>query len=720
MKATDLNESQQKAVDRLDGPVLILAGAGSGKTKTLTYRIAKLLGNGVSANKILAVTFTNKAASEMRERVETLLASSGQHVFLPYLGTFHSICVKILRQDGTHIGVPANFTIYDEQDKMGLIKDSLKRHNIDSKQISPRSVSGIISNMKNELTTIEEFAQSSNSPLQKAVIEIYPDYERALKQSMALDFDDLLKKTVVLLRDIPDVRQKWRDQFDYIMIDEYQDTNQAQYEIVRLLVNEKKNLCVVGDDWQSIYSWRGANYQNILNFKKDYPDTLEIKLEQNYRSTQAILDAAHKVIMASGNKSSKQLWTAKQGGAPVQVAYASSGEQEAQSVVSLIMQGTREGGRAYNDFAVLYRTNAQSRILEETFIRYGLPYRVVGGTRFYDRQEIKDMLGYIRLVYQPDDWASFNRVSKFVKGFGGVSANKLMQYSIDHQIGVNQAIRDMIRDSLLPAQALKSLSELMLLIDDASARQDTMKLSELVEYIINSSGYLDTLDNGEARNIDRIENVKELTSVASEYDGQGLEVFLEEVALLSSADNRDSSALAVTLMTFHAAKGLEFPVVFMVGMDETIFPSSRSVDSTEALDEERRLCYVGMTRAKEELYLLTASSRSLYGRFESHIPSRFLSDIEGLVVKNVLPGGSTYSSRGSAGGAGDMTPSRNDYFDQSTPKPSRPKVRIGDKVRHQTLGLGEIVDLDDSIAFIRFAGKTRQFNLEYAPLELVS
>lgn len=705
-----LNDQQRQAAETTEGPVLILAGAGSGKTKTLTHRIAYLIASGKARpNQILAVTFTNKAAKEMRERLAHLLGErSEDRAFMPFMGTFHSICVRLLRFDGEHIQIPKNYVIFDEADRQGAVKQALRQLGVSEKQYSPNSVASLISSAKNEMIPPAEYSMHAKLPLQKVAADAYGIYERIKRDAAALDFDDLISETVRLLKTVPEVRQKWQDQFKYILIDEYQDTNAAQYNLVKLLTSAKHNLCVVGDDWQSIYSWRGADFKNILNFERDYPDALVVKLEQNYRSTKNILDAAHNVITKNTQRSDKALWTREGGGAPVQIQYVSSESHEGELVVSRIKNATQARMRRFKDFAVLYRTNAQSRAIEEALIRYGVPYRIVGGVRFYDRKEIKDLIAYLRLLYQPSDRASFLRVVNVpTRGLGGISVQKFLDWQAASGLSLTQALERASEASVLIPKARKSFADLGEMLARLKEVSDTMSLPDLIEAVIRRIGYLDHLDDGSPQAEDRAENVKELVSVAREYADLGLVGFLEEVALISDLDAVQDNQDAVLLMTMHAAKGLEFPVVFMIGMEESIFPSSRSLYDQEDMEEERRLCYVGMTRAREELILTSAASRMLYGTTQHNPPSRFLADIDGKADMVHAP---AFAYAGPSNLPEDPLEPR--YV------PEDLDLQVGDMVRHKVFGQGHIVAIDGRSVSVSFASRgVKKLNLDFAPLE---
>lgn len=701
-----LNPEQRRAVETTEGPLLIQAGAGSGKTKTLTHRIAYLIAtHKATPYNILAVTFTNKAAREMRERVATLLGENADNrSFMPFMGTFHGICVRLLRQDGEAVGIPRSFVIFDESDRQAAIKQASKQLMIDEKTFPARALSSLISSAKNEMLSPNEYAATASTPAQSAAAKVYPAYERALKEASALDFDDLLIRTVQMLKSQSEVRSKWQQQFKYIMIDEYQDTNAAQYQIVKLLTNQHQNIAVVGDDWQSIYSWRGADFRNILKFEQDYKNCTVIKLEQNYRSTKNILNAAHAVITKNAQRSDKRLWTDSGDGLPVQILPVNNERAEGEALIRRIRNGVDSGQRRYADYAVLYRTNAQSRSIEEALVHYGVPYRVVGGVRFYDRKEIKDVMAYLRLVFQPNDRVSFDRIVNVpARGIGAKSLQNFFGWQQAHGHSLQQALEQVTSCSELTPkarQALREVGDIMAALREVS--QDA-SVSGLIDSLLRRVGYLDYLDDGTPQGEARQENVKELLSVAQEYQESGLEGFLEEVALVSDIDGADFTSNAVTLMTLHAAKGLEFPVVFMVGLEESILPHSRALYDQSEMEEERRLCYVGMTRARQELYLCHASSRLLYGGVQHNPPSRFLSEIEGVESVPDLSYGQSFASK---------------------PMPEEPRyvpdLNEGDTVRHQVFGTGTVLEIEGDVVAIYFKGKgTRKLNVSFAPLEKV-
>lgn len=682
--------------------MLIQAGAGSGKTMTLTHRIAHMISTKkASPHQVLAVTFTNKAAREMRERLAKLVGhDSEDKSFVPYMGTFHSICVKILRQDGGHLGIPPGFVIFDEADRLGAVKQVCKAERIDEKSFPPRQIAHFISSAKNEMMNPAQYAKLANSPLEDTVKKVFPGYEKTLKESSALDFDDLITKTVELLDSQQSVRQKWQNKFRYILIDEYQDTNAAQYKLVKLLVNKDKNIAVVGDDWQSIYSWRGANFRNILDFERDYPDCTIIKLEQNYRSTKNILDAAHCVIAKNRGRSDKKLWTAIEGGSPVQTIPVASERAEAETIARRIKNSVDIGARVYSDFAVLYRTNAQSRSLEEACLHYGLPYRIVGGQRFYARQEIKDIIAYLRLIYQPEDRVSFERIINVpARGIGAKSLNRFLQWQAGAGLTLDKALQSSGSCEGLSPKAKAAFDEFADTIGRLRELLDETTPVAILDSLIRRIDYMDYLDDGTIQGESRQENVQELLSAAKQYQDIGLADFLEEIALVSDLDNPSGESEAVTLMTLHSSKGLEFPVVFMAGLEETLLPHSRALYDAHEMEEERRLCYVGMTRAKQELYLLHSSSRALYGGLQHNPPSRFLADIDSSLV----------------GGLPETRP--------NTPPESEPRYVLelaeGDHVRHQLFGKGTIMEVDGDNVAVYFKGKgIKKLNASFAPLEI--
>lgn len=717
-----LNPEQRRAVETTDGPLLIQAGAGSGKTKTLTHRIAYLIAtHRATPYNILAVTFTNKAAREMRERVAQLLGASAENrSFMPYMGTFHSICVRILRQDGEHVGIPRSFVIFDEADRIAAVKRASKTVGIDEKAFPARMLSGLISSAKNELVTPEDYDQAGGSPATRAAAQVYPLYQRILKDSGALDFDDLIARTVEMLQKTQQLREKWQQQFAYIMIDEYQDTNAAQYRLVKLLTGPHNNIAVVGDDWQSIYSWRGADFRNILNFERDYPGCTVIKLEQNYRSSSNILNAAHGIITRNQQRSDKKLWTAATAGEKVQVVQVGSERAEAEAIVRRVKNAVDARKRQYRDHAVLYRTNAQSRSVEEAFIQYGVPYRIVGGVRFYDRKEIKDLVAYLRLIYQSEDRISFERIVNVpTRGIGAKSLQNFYQWYEGLGLQLSDALEQVANCGMVTGKAKKGLVELGEMLHALREVMEEAPPAALIDSLVRRTSYLHYLDDGTPQADSRQENVRELMGVAQSYQELGLPGFLEEIALISDLDTGDTGGDVVTLMTLHSAKGLEFPVVFMTGMEETIFPHSRALYDPKEMEEERRLCYVGMTRAREELCMFYASGRMLYGGTQHNPPSRFLSEIDAQYVEETATGMSF------AGGFGGGGYDDRQYIAPAPPQPTDdgepryvPDFELGDGVKHQLFGKGTITELDGDVATILFQGMgPKKLNIAFAPLE---
>lgn len=695
-----LNDAQKEAALHTEGPLLILAGAGSGKTKTLTHRIALLVAEQkVWPSHILAVTFTNKAAREMRERLAGLLGQPNDRSFMPWMGTFHSICVRLLRMDGAAIDIPKNFVIYDEDDRRGLIKQVMKSLSISEKDMKPTAVSAAISSAKNALQDPEEYEASANYPFQKNVAKVYKSYESRRKAAKALDFDDLLIEAVRLFRDNKMVRDKWRTQFEYILIDEYQDTNAAQYQLVKYLANDKQNLCVVGDDWQSIYSWRGADFTNILNFERDFPGTKVVKLEQNYRSTGNILDAANSVITKNTQRTDKKLWTAEGAGSPVQVHGVYDEAEEARQVADRISAQASIGARQFDEFAVLYRTNAQSYTLERAFLQMRVPYQIVGGVRFYDRKEIKDIVAYLKLIYQPNDRMSFSRIANVpTRGIGATSLERFLNWQPDSGLDIIDALVAMDGQPVVTGKARTAMVTLGQKLQDIRTRIDDTHPSELIDQVIRAVGYRDFILDGTPQAEDREENIGSLLSDAQNF--ASLPDFLEEVALMSSVDS-ESKDNKVTLMTLHAAKGLEFPVVFMVGMEEGILPHARVFESGPSeLEEERRLCYVGMTRAREELHLSYAYSRLQFGTRGYNPVSRFIADM-GNQVAMVNP-----------------EPNIMGYKEEEPFYSDELGFQEGDRVRSAAFGDGEIIEVDGLAVTIAFLnGQTKKLNAEYAHLQ---
>jgi DNA helicase-2/ATP-dependent DNA helicase PcrA len=636
-----LNDKQLEAARTIEGPVLVLAGAGSGKTSTLTKRIAYMVAKGIDPYNILAVTFTNKAAKEMKERISHLLETSfdGYIPNMPMVGTFHSVCLNILHREAGALGYDKSFLIYDTGDSQNIIKDLLKKRDISKEQVKPATIQNLISKAKNNLVTATQFATyNPTSPLEELTIELYQEYQKQLRKNNAMDFDDIIMNTVVLFKEYTDVLAKYQERFRYIMIDEYQDTNQAQYELVKLLANKYKNLCVVGDDFQAIYSWRGADFKNILNFEKDYKNTKVVLLEQNYRSTQIILDAANQVIDKNTQKKDKNLWTDKESGDLIQLVEAENEYQESMFVARTIKDLVGRDKYSLSSFACLYRTNAQSRALEEAFLQLRIPYQIVGGTKFYERAEIKDLLAYLKFIYNNNDTASFRRIINVPKrAVGKASVEKvLLAYSeindVDQNVDLIQLLTEPEKYSLKITGKAKSgilafCEQIMEL--RGYFEKEKYNLSQLVADIIKITKYTSHWEKNK-ENEARIEYIEELFTVTQKFDNlpveEALYEFLQETALLSDIDGMQASQ-AVTLMTYHAAKGLEFPVVFMIGMEEGILPHSRSLVSHKELEEERRLCYVGITRAKDKLYMTYTQLRRIFGQIQSNPSSRFINEI---------------------------------------------------------------------------------------------
>lgn len=717
-----LNTKQREAVQCTEGPLLVIAGAGSGKTKTLTHRIAYILLDHLATEQdVLAVTFTNKAAGEMCERLATLLHQPNYRSFMPWMGTFHSIAVKLLRLYGEAINVSTNFVIFDEADKMTLIRNIMKDFAISDKQFTPKAIASAISNSKNAGDSLEDYNKKANNPYWWTIYEVYRRYEEQRCKQRALDFDDLLVEAHRLLHDSPEVRKRLQEQFKYILVDEYQDTNHLQYRIIKLLLNGKNNICVVGDDWQSIYSWRGADFTNILNFSQDFAGAKVVKLEQNYRSTGNILNAAHNVIVKNTQRSDKQLWTKAGDGEPVQFIEAYNELNEAETIGLQIQTAHAVGARQYNDFAILYRTNAQSRAFEQMFRKLALPYKIIGGLRFYDRAEIKDLLAYLRIVYQPYDEVSFRRVVNVPKrGLGEVSVDRFLKWRAQTERSVVEALQQVDLCNDLTPRARKELQALGELFSKLAEQATAITPDQLLTDLIEATKYREYLDDGTDQGRAKVENVEELVSDAKQYGD--LVSFLEEVALVSGADDTNHDH-AVNLMTMHAAKGLEFPVVYLVGMEDGLFPSARDLLTDSALEEARRLCYVGMTRAKEELTLSYARSRMMNGRVQYNMPSQFLSDIKGEPAKPVNNNYDNYDQYDDYRHVSDNTgwairrPVDNqephyEYEDAT--------LSIGDRVRHQMFGDGTVLAVNGSTVKVQFASRIRSINLEYAPLVKIS
>ncbi len=707
-----LNENQLKAVKAADGPVLIIAGAGSGKTRALTHRIAYLIREkGVNPWNILAVTFTNKAASEMKNRILRLVQN--QENDMPTVGTFHSLCVRILRRDGHLLGYENQFVIYDGNDQVVLMKELMRQHAIDEKQVNPKAVLAHISQAKNQLISWEEYQYLNHNYFTEKVAELFKAYQRELAKNQAMDFDDLIMKTVQLFKENPQILDYYQERYRYISVDEYQDTNHAQYTFVKMLAEKYRNICVIGDPDQSIYSWRGANMQNILDFEKDYPEALIIKLEQNYRSTSIILDAAHAIIEKNRNRKEKRLWTEREGGENIRIWTARDERDEAFLIAQEIGKQLRSyESPEYKDFAVLYRTNAQSRVLEEAFMRHGIPYKIVGGVNFYERKEIKDMIAYLRLIQNPDDSVSLMRIINTpARKIGTKSLETLMSYAYANDISVFRAM-ERVHDISELGSKQAVFAAFADMIKHFQQLNREFSASGMIKHVLVESGYRDMLIADKTPESEaRLENIKELISVADKYDaleaGLSLATFLEEIALISDLDKVADGDNAVTLMTLHSAKGLEFPVVFLCGLEEGIFPHSRSLFDPMELEEERRLMYVGLTRAMNFLVLLYAKQRMLYGEFKANAPSQFLSDIPEELIEGAVVA-KTYDF--------DVRPIP---IEEETWIP-QVDLKDGDRVMHRSFGEGVVLTVNGGIITIAF--KNPKFGVKklaqsIAPLE---
>ena len=737
-----LNEPQQRAVACLQGPLLIVAGAGSGKTRVLTFRIANLLEHGVPPYRILAITFTNKAAREMRERVDALIGDAAQDV---WLSTFHSFCARFLRMELEHYGRYAkNFVIYDAADSKGLIRECLKELNIDEKHTAPGAVQAHISDAKNRLLDVAAFTAQATDFFAEQVAKIYALYQSKLQENNALDFDDLLMLTVELLTKNEELRTKYQKKFQYILVDEYQDTNGAQYAITKLLAAEHRNICVVGDADQSIYGWRGADMRNIMNFEKDYPEATVILLEQNYRSTKNILAAANAVIENNLTRKKKELWTDNPTGDRITIYEGATEKNEASYIVREVERLHTMFHVKYGDIAVLYRTNAQSRNIEEAFYATGVPYAMVGSVRFYDRREIKDIIAYLRVIYNPRDTLSLLRIINVPRrGLGPTSIARMMETAEEYRISLFEVITDAQLLSMIPKLSAKvklALEEFAAMVFIFMGQLGTRPIHEIVEDVIETSGYAAALEEEKKEdNRDRLENLREFISVAKNFDDgaaegeNGLADFLAQIALISDVDQTEQSDGTVTLMTFHAAKGLEFPAVFMAGMEEGLFPHSRTLLDDTEIEEERRTCYVGITRAERRLYLTYARQRTIYGRTEMSRPSRFLAEIPEELVEhkeadffggtdlrapsNIWSERSTRTERKRY-----MPPPQHTAADGSVIRPDASAAfQAGDAVRHSKWGDGRIVAIsgsgEDAELSIAFPGEgIKKFVQKYAPI----
>ncbi|MDR7002981.1 DNA helicase PcrA [Neobacillus niacini] len=703
-----LNPEQQSAVKATDGPLLLMAGAGSGKTRVLTHRIAYLIvEKRVNPYNILAITFTNKAAREMKERIGKVMGGAAEEI---WISTFHSMCVRILRRDIDRIGFNRNFTILDTTDQQSVIKGILKDKNIDPKKFDPRAMLGAISSAKNELIDPEEYSKTAGGYFDQVVSDVYEEYQKRLRKNQALDFDDLIMMTIQLFRRVPDVLEYYQRKFQYIHVDEYQDTNKAQYLLVKLLAMRFKNLCVVGDSDQSIYRWRGADIANILSFEKDYPNATVILLEQNYRSTKSILLAANKVIENNLNRKAKNLWTENPEGNKLVYYRADSEQGEAQFVAGKIKELTRDGKHKLSEIAILYRTNAQSRVMEEVLLKSNIEYSIVGGTKFYDRKEIKDMLAYLRLISNPDDDISLRRIINVPKrGIGSTSVDKIADFAAMHDLSIYQAL-DSIELIGLSPKITKSAREFRDFIGNYTQMQEFLSVTELVEEILEKSGYREMLKAEKSLEAQsRLENLDELLSVTKNFEevseDKSLVAFLTDLALVADIDSMDEEgekADSIVLMTLHSAKGLEFPVVFLIGMEEGVFPHSRSLMEEAEMEEERRLAYVGITRAEQSLFLTNAQMRTLFGRTNMNPASRFIKEIPEDLLEDAAPKAgknSPFGSRGSSfagSGTGFGAPvARKPVMRPVAATTGGDQVgwKVGDKAEHGKWGIGTVVSV---------------------------
>jgi DNA helicase-2/ATP-dependent DNA helicase PcrA len=724
----DLNDKQKEAVLTTEGPVLVIAGAGSGKTRALTNRIAYLIKEKhVRPSNILAVTFTNKAAGEMRNRVVKLLGVDADSPELPMIGTFHSVCARILRRHIHLLDFERDFAIYDASDQQILMKHILNDLKIDEKALNPRAVLSHISNAKNKMIGPREFESMANSYFEEKVARLYYPYQERLKKNNALDFDDILMKTIELFTQHKDVLAQYQERFQYIHVDEYQDTNHVQYLLTNMLAAKHKNLCVIGDHDQSIYSWRGADITNILEFEKDYPDAKVIKMEQNYRSTQIILDAAQAVIMKNKQRKDKKLWTERDQGDAVRVWIAENERHESELIaeeIRTILKGYET--KDYRDFVVLYRINAQSRALEEVLMRYGIPYKIIGGIRFYERKEIKDLVAYLRVIANPSDSVSLIRIINIPqRQIGPKTLETLQTFANIKDCSLFEAmVRVEEVGEELPETKREKITNFVKLIRRLQKQNKEVRPGALIKYLLDESGYKKFLDDGTVEGEARLENVSELISVAAKYDklepGIALSVFLEEISLIADIDTLDEKDNAITLMTLHSAKGLEFPNVFICGLEDGLLPHSRSLFEPQELEEERRLFYVGCTRAMERLYLLHTKSRMMYGQTQDVIPSQFLDDIPAAIVeKNVVEKGAQYW------GFNGSRKQRPAEISGTKPLPIERVVQEysdGDKVNHAHFGQGMVVSVQGGIITVAFKDPKygiKKLAIAIAPLDKI-
>lgn len=732
-----LNKEQLDAVQTINGPMLILAGAGSGKTKVLTCRIAHLLQQGVRPYRILAITFTNKAAAEMRERVDRMAGAAARDV---WLFTFHAFCARLLRYELENLsGYANNFAIYDTSDSKNLIKQVLKEMNLDEKRFPLPAIISHISNAKNALLLPDAYAREASGYYEQQVAKIYDAYQKKLQANNAVDFDDLLLLALRLLQENPAVREKYQRKFDYLMVDEYQDTNHAQYLLTKLLAAGHRNICVVGDADQSIYGWRGADIQNILDFEKDYPDAKLVKLEQNYRSTQVILDAANAVIDNNSGRKPKNLWTANGNGSEIIYYQANDERDEARYVIENMQKLQLNEGAKLGDMAVLYRTNAQSRVFEEMLIKSGIAYTMVGGTKFYERKEIKDALAYLRLLYNPHDSLSLLRIINVPRrGIGDATLARLQEYANASGQSLFEVVTNAADVPGLASRFANKLDELSELLFELMGEAADVPVKQLLDDVLLKTGYLEELQSSkDPQDESRVENLKEMLSVTEEFavkcerngEEPTLENFLSDVALVADIDDAELGEEAVTLMTLHSAKGLEFPDVFLVGMEEGIFPHSRTLMDENEIEEERRLCYVGITRAEKHLFLSNARTRTIYGRTQYYTPSRFLQEvprnlvhvIKRLVVQRPAMTSQVHKPTAKEN-ANWFEQHKASFFPRESSAAAGCSFHVGDKVMHKKWGAGTIVTAkaadDGQEVTVAFAGGgIRSLLTKYAKLE---
>ena len=722
-----LNSVQREAASTIDGPVLILAGAGSGKTRVLTYRIAHLVKElGIPPWNVLAITFTNKAASEMKERVNLLLGDrTGEMV---WVSTFHAACVRILRSELSKIGKSSLFTIYDGDDQKKLIKAVLKELDIDEKHFPVNAILSQISDAKNKLLTPKDYEMRAGSFFENQVAKVYHLYQDKLNRSSAMDFDDLLMQCVFLLRDNPSILKYYQDKFQYIHIDEYQDTNHVQYQLGRLLASKNQNICVVGDDDQSIYGWRGADIGNILDFEKDYPAARVFKLVQNYRSTRSILSAANAVIENNWERKGKELWTDNEEGDKAILYRASNDFAEAMFICTEIEKLHQEEQLPYSSFAVMYRTNSQSRILEESLLKFSIPYQLIGGFRFYQRAEVKDIMSYLKVLVNPDDGISLKRIINIPRrGIGDSTISRIEKYAIENDLSMWQAL-DVSPDIMMQVygnRAFKPMSIFLALMKELMGMRVNMILPDIVEAIIDKTGYsMELVTEGTEESMSRLENLRELISVARDFhnrsEDKSLEAFLYDVSLLADTDSIEDDVHKVTLITLHGAKGLEYPVVFLTGLEDGVFPHMRCFENDREMQEERRLCYVGITRAKKKLYLTLAGSRMQAGQDMYNPPSRFLKEIPGSLVLDR----STFAQRKEVQTVSNIKPAARPQQEKPQLSEDRYNIKTGEKVRHSKWGVGTVVSVKGSGAnmeiAVAFSGSgVKKLLVEYAPVEKV-